>query len=81
MLPNKPKNGQLPIAIDHMQLWTMASETVDRIDWPVPPTPWRGNSPSPPIAQMQEPQYPPPLDEAVHAPSLPIAQMQVPQYT
>ena len=29
-------NEQLPVAVDHSQLWTMASDTVDSIDWPLP---------------------------------------------
>ena len=28
----KQLNGELPVAVDYSQLWTMASETVDRID-------------------------------------------------
>ena len=27
----KCPNGQYPVAVDHSQLWTMASETVDPI--------------------------------------------------
>ena len=30
-------NGQLPVAVDHSQLRTMALETVYPIDWPLPP--------------------------------------------
>ena len=35
MLLKKP-NGEFPVAVDHSHLWTMASETVDSIDWPLP---------------------------------------------
>ena len=30
------KNGELPIEVDHSQLRTMTSQTVDPIDWPLP---------------------------------------------
>ena len=33
-------NGELLVAVNHNQLWTMASETVDRIDWSHPPSSW-----------------------------------------
>ena len=36
MLPKYP-NGRLPVTVDLSQLRTMASETVDPIDWPLPP--------------------------------------------
>ena len=43
-LPKQP-NGELLVAVDHSQLRTMASETVDPIDWSHPPpslavSPW-----------------------------------------
>ena len=38
--PLKQPNGDLLIAIDHNQLRTMASETVDPIDWSHPPPSW-----------------------------------------
>ena len=34
----KKFNGQLPVTVEHIQLRTMASETVDLIDWPLPPS-------------------------------------------
>ena len=34
----KQLNGELLVAVDHSQLWTMASQTVDQIDWPLSPT-------------------------------------------
>ena len=34
----KQTNCQLRVAVDHSQLRTMASEMVDPIDWPLPPT-------------------------------------------
>ena len=37
MLLTKPYR-LLQVAVDHCQLLTMASETVDPIDWPLPPT-------------------------------------------
>ena len=36
MLRKQP-NGQLLVAVDRNQLWMMAPETVDSIDWPLPP--------------------------------------------
>ena len=38
-LLNQP-NGELIVAVDQNQLWTMASETVDPIDWSHPPPLW-----------------------------------------
>ena len=35
---------ELLVAVDHNQLWTMASETVDPIDWSHPP-PYKGQYP------------------------------------
>ena len=35
----KYPNGQLLVAVDHNQRLRMASETVDPIDWPLPPPP------------------------------------------
>ena len=40
----KQPNGELLVAVDHNQLWTMASETVDPIDWSHPP-PYTGQYP------------------------------------
>ena len=37
-------NGELLVAVNHNQLWTMASETVDPIDWSHPP-PYTGQYP------------------------------------
>ena len=37
----KSHNVQLPVVVDHSQLHTMASETVDLTDWPLPPTLYR----------------------------------------
>ena len=34
----KCPNGELSVAVDHNQLRTMGSETVDPIDWPLLPT-------------------------------------------
>ena len=34
----KSPNGELLVAVDHNELWTMASETVDPLDWPHPHT-------------------------------------------
>ena len=34
----KQPNGKLGVAVYHSQLWTITSETVDPIDWPLPPT-------------------------------------------
>ena len=36
----KQPNGELIVAVDHKQLRTMASETVDPIDWSHPPPSW-----------------------------------------
>ena len=36
----KQPNGELLIAVNHNQLRTMASETVDPIDWSHPPPSW-----------------------------------------
>ena len=36
----KYPNGELLVAVDHNQLWTMASEKVDSIDWSHPPPSW-----------------------------------------
>ena len=36
----KQPNGQLLVAVNHNQLRTMASETVDPIDWSHPPPSW-----------------------------------------
>ena len=36
----KQPNGELLIAVNHNQLRTMASETVDPIDWSQPPPLW-----------------------------------------
>ena len=36
----KPSNGELLVAVDHNQLRTMASETVDSIDWSYSPPSW-----------------------------------------
>ena len=36
----KQFNGKLLVAVDHNQLRTMASETVDPIDWSHPPPSW-----------------------------------------
>ena len=36
----KQPNGELLVAVNHNQLRTMASETVDPIDWPHPPPSW-----------------------------------------
>ena len=33
-------NGELLVAVNHNQLQTMASETVDKIDWSHPPPSW-----------------------------------------
>ena len=38
-------HGQLPVAVHHFQLRTMASETVDPIDWPLLPHSSYGNTP------------------------------------
>ena len=35
--PLKQPNGELPVAVKQSQLRTMASKTVDPIDWPLPP--------------------------------------------
>ena len=43
MLPEN-LNEQILVAGDHSQLWTMASETADPIDWPLPP-PFTGQYP------------------------------------
>ena len=37
----------LLVAVDPSQLWTMASETVDPIDWLLNPTPVRAAPPEP----------------------------------
>ena len=42
-LPKYP-NGELLVAVNHNQLRTMASETVDPIDWSLPP-PYTGQYP------------------------------------
>ena len=44
-------NGQLPVAVDHSQLRTMASETVNSINSPLPPTLYRA---VPPELQMRD---------------------------
>ena len=36
----KQPNGELLVAVNHNQLWTMASETVDPIDWSHPLPAW-----------------------------------------
>ena len=36
----KQSNGELLVAVNHNQLWTMASETVDPIDWSHPQPSW-----------------------------------------
>ena len=36
----KQPNGELQVAVNHNQLRTMASETVDPIDWSHPPPSW-----------------------------------------
>ena len=36
----KQPNGELLVAVNHNQLRTMASETVDPIDWSQPPPSW-----------------------------------------
>ena len=36
----KQPNGELLVAVNHNQLWTMASETVDPIDWSHHPPSW-----------------------------------------
>ena len=36
----KQPNGELLVAVNHKQLRTMASETVDPIDWSHPPRSW-----------------------------------------
>ena len=40
----KYSNGQLLVADNHSQLWTLVSETEDRIVWPLPP-PFTGQCP------------------------------------
>ena len=37
VMVQKLPNGQLPVAADHSQLRTMASETVNTINWSLPP--------------------------------------------
>ena len=34
----KQPNGEIPVVVDYSQLTTLASETVDPIDWPLSPT-------------------------------------------
>ena len=36
----KHPNGELLVAVNHNQLWTMVSEMVDPIDWLHPPPSW-----------------------------------------
>ena len=43
-MPLKLPNWQLPVAVDHNQLRTMALETVDSIDWQFP-LPFKGQCP------------------------------------
>ena len=45
-VPLKYPNWGPLVSVDHNQLWTMASETVDPIDWSHPPHPQRAVTPS-----------------------------------